>query len=108
MCEVTAVLIHPMLFYHSQIIVGNRGLSPSQGKVQMAMWAMFSAPLFLSADLRNVDAESKALMQHKGVIAINQDKLGKMAKRVFYPVSLQSRLLSVVLILLLVAGSFLK
>jgi len=67
------------------IIVGSRGLSPSQERVQMALWAMFSAPLLLSADLRNVNNQSKALMQHKGVIAINQDPLGNMAKRVYYP-----------------------
>ena len=54
----------------------------------MAMWAMFAAPLFLSADLRDVNNQSRALMLHKGIIAINQDPLGKMGKRVFWPVCL--------------------
>jgi len=67
------------------IIAGSRGLSPSQEQVQMAMWAMFAAPLFLSADLRDVNNQSRALMLHKGIIAINQDPLGKMGKRVFWP-----------------------
>ena len=67
------------------IIVGSTGLSDSEERVQMAMWAMFSAPLLLSADLRSVRQSSKELMQHKGVIAVNQDPLGKMAKRVYQP-----------------------
>jgi len=67
------------------VTAGSKGLSASQEQVQMAMWAMFAAPLLLSADLRVVNNQSKALMLHKGVIAINQDPLGKMAKRVYWP-----------------------
>ncbi|XP_062610228.1 alpha-N-acetylgalactosaminidase-like [Saccostrea cucullata] len=59
------------------IIVGNFGLSKEQQKSQMAMWAIMAAPLIMSTDLRNIDPYSKALLQHKGVIAINQDPLGQ-------------------------------
>ena len=63
------------------LIVGNPGLSVSQGRVQMAMWAMFGAPLLMSADLREIsDADRKTLL-NPAVIAINQDKLGIMGKR---------------------------
>ncbi|CAG5128318.1 unnamed protein product [Candidula unifasciata] len=65
------------------IIVGNKGLSPSEAQAQMAMWAIMAAPLFLSNDLRTVDPESRALILNKGVIAINQDPLGIMGKRLF-------------------------
>ena len=65
-----------------QIVVGSKGLSHSQEQVQMAMWAMFAAPLMLSADLREVTPESRAIMTNKAVIAINQDALGKQAKMV--------------------------
>jgi len=65
------------------IIVGNKGLSHSQAKAQMAMWAIMAAPLLLSADLRIVTPEARDLMLHKEVIAINQDPLGSMGKRVF-------------------------
>jgi len=64
------------------IVVGSKGLSHSQEQVQMAMWAMFAAPLMLSADLREVTPESRAIMTNKAVIAINQDALGKQAKMV--------------------------
>lgn len=36
-----------------------------------------AAPLIMSTDLRKIDPYSKALLQHKEVIAINQDRLGK-------------------------------
>ncbi|XP_005108742.1 alpha-N-acetylgalactosaminidase [Aplysia californica] len=65
------------------IIVGNRGLSYSEEQAQMALWAMMAAPLFISSDLRSISNESRDLLLHKGVIAINQDKLGIMGQRVF-------------------------
>ena len=65
------------------IIVGDFGLSYEQQKVQMGMWAMLSAPLLMSNDLRNIRPESKALLQNKHVLAINQDPLGQSAKRIY-------------------------
>ena len=60
--------------------IGNFGLSYEQSKTQMAMWAMWSSPLLMSNDLRDLKQEDKKLLQNKDVIAVNQDKLGKMAK----------------------------
>ena len=48
----------------------------------MAIWAIVAAPLLASVDLRNIRAESKALLQNKGAIAINQDPLGIQGQRV--------------------------
>lgn len=42
-----------------------------------------AAPLFMSNNLRNIPAESKALLQNKRVIAINQDPLGIQGTRIF-------------------------
>ena len=66
-----------------QIIVGNPGLSLSESKAQMGMWAMMASPLFLSADLRIVSNESRNVMLNKGAIAINQDPLGVQGTRIF-------------------------
>ena len=63
--------------YGFQIIIGNFGLSYDQERVQMGMWCMFAAPLLLSNDLRNIRDSSKALIQNKRLLAINQDRLGK-------------------------------
>lgn len=64
-------------------MVGDFGLSDSQQKAQMAMWAMFSAPLLMSVELRNIDPRAKALLQNKNVIAINQDPLGNQAIKIY-------------------------
>ena len=62
------------------LAVGGYGLSYEQSKTQMSMWSMWSVPLMFSNDLRNIKADAKEILQNKAVIAINQDKLGKMAK----------------------------
>lgn len=48
----------------------------------MGLWAMFAAPLLVSADLANMNSASKALLQHRGVLSINQDPLGIQGRRV--------------------------
>ena len=57
-------------------MIGNFGLSDDQERVHMAMWAMWSAPLLMSNDLRSVKRASKRLLLNKNVIKINQDELG--------------------------------
>ncbi len=65
------------------LVIGGHGLSYDQAKTQMSMWAMWSAPLFMSNDLRALKPEFKAILQNKKVIDINQDKHGIMAKRIY-------------------------
>ncbi|KAK6172590.1 hypothetical protein SNE40_016215 [Patella caerulea] len=64
-----------------QLIVGDFGLSQEQERVQFGMWAMMASPLMMSVDLRNIRPESKALLQNKNIIAINQDPRGIMGVR---------------------------
>lgn len=56
--------------------IGNYGLSHEQERLQMAMWAIFAAPLIMSVDLRTIHPRSKEILLNKRVIAVNQDKLG--------------------------------
>lgn len=63
------------------LVIGNFGLSPDQQETQMALWAIMAAPLIMSNDLRNISPQSKALLQNKHIIAINQDLLGKQGYR---------------------------
>ncbi|KAG0722260.1 Alpha-N-acetylgalactosaminidase [Chionoecetes opilio] len=65
------------------LIVGNFGLSYEQSKSQMAMWAIFAAPLLMSVDLRTIRPEYKAILQNQAVIAVNQDALGLQGKRIY-------------------------
>ncbi|XP_060105948.1 alpha-galactosidase A [Heteronotia binoei] len=64
------------------LVIGNFGLSWDQQVTQMAFWAMMAAPLLMSNDLRHINPASKALLQNKEVIAINQDPLGKQGYRI--------------------------
>lgn len=58
------------------LIVGNFGITEWQAKIQMSIWAMLAAPLFMSNDLRNIDLASKAILQNRAAIRVNQDPLG--------------------------------
>ncbi len=63
------------------LIIGNFGLSKAQSETQMALWAIFAAPLIMSADLRNIPRWAKDILQNENMIAINQDKLGVFGKK---------------------------
>ncbi|XP_071552875.1 LOW QUALITY PROTEIN: alpha-N-acetylgalactosaminidase-like [Panulirus ornatus] len=65
------------------LIVGNFGLSYEQSKTQMAIWAILSAPLIMSVDLRTIRPEYKAILQNRDIIAVNQDPLGIQGKRIY-------------------------
>lgn len=48
----------------------------------MAMWAILSAPLLMSIDLRNVKPEAKALLQNDYLIRVNQEYHGIQGQRI--------------------------
>ena len=59
------------------LVVGNPGLSLSEQQAQFALWAIFAAPLLLSADLRTMPLASRRILLNSQVIAVNQDPLGR-------------------------------
>ncbi|XP_011298198.1 alpha-N-acetylgalactosaminidase [Fopius arisanus] len=65
------------------LIIGNFGLSYEQSKTQMALWAIFAAPLLMSVDLRTIRPEFKAILQNRKIIAVNQDPLGIQGRRIY-------------------------
>ena len=71
------------------LLIGDYSLSYVQSKAQFAFWCMFSAPLFMSNDLRKMSYETVEILQNAELIAINQDKLGRMAQRVSQSGALQ-------------------
>ena len=64
-----------------QLMIGNRGLSVSEAQVQMGMWALWSAPMIMSTELRNgsLAPEMKDILLNKEVLAISDDPLGRQA-----------------------------
>ena len=75
-CFILAAILSGFLFLPLKLDIGNFGLSYEQERTQMAMWAIFAAPLIMSVDLRTIRPESKAILLNPRVVAVNQDKLG--------------------------------
>ena len=62
--------------------VGNGKLTADENKAHFAMWAILAAPLIAGNDIRSMNAETKAVLTDKEVLAIDQDTLGKQGRRV--------------------------
>jgi len=63
--------------------VGNGKLSLAENRSHFSMWAMLAAPLLAGNDLPNMKIEINAILTNRDVIAIDQDKLGMQASRVY-------------------------
>jgi len=55
-----------------------QGCSDIEYQSQMSLWAMLSAPLFISADIRKISTKSLEILTNPEVISVNQDSLGKL------------------------------
>ncbi len=56
--------------------VGTPGLTALEGRTHFSMWAISAAPLLAGADLTHMDANTRATLTNKEVIAVDQDPLG--------------------------------
>ncbi|XP_038055696.1 alpha-N-acetylgalactosaminidase-like [Patiria miniata] len=65
------------------IVVGDFALSYEQAQSQFALWSIMSSALLMSSDLRKMDPKMKEILLNREVIAINQDKLGKMGLMIY-------------------------
>ncbi|KAI1300205.1 Alpha-N-acetylgalactosaminidase [Halotydeus destructor] len=78
-----AAIQRPGAFFDpDMVVIGNYGLSPSQARAHFALWAIMGAPLYMSNDLRRISDQDKAILQNKALIAVNQDPLAALGKRV--------------------------
>lgn len=59
-------------------------VTPTQEQTQMAMWAIFAAPLMMSNDLQAVSSSSRAFLTNAECLRINQDPLARQGRRVVY------------------------
>jgi alpha-galactosidase len=62
--------------------VGNGGMSDDEYRTHMSLWALLSAPLLAGNDLRRMTPETVNILTNPNVIAIDQDPLGRQARRV--------------------------
>lgn len=56
--------------------IGNGGMTATEYRTHMSMWAMMAAPLIIGTDLRTASAETLSILGNRDVIAIDQDRLG--------------------------------
>ena len=61
--------------------IGNGGMSSDEYRTHMSLWALLAAPLLLGNDVRNMTAETRAILVNREVIAVDQDPLGRQAVR---------------------------
>ena len=63
--------------------VGNGGMTTSEYRSHFSLWCLLNAPLIAGNDLRNMSPEIKEILTNKELIAVNQDELGREARRVW-------------------------
>ncbi len=56
-------------------------LTPNEQYSHVSLWMIFSSPILIGTDLEKLDAFTKSILANREVIAINQDRLGKVARR---------------------------
>jgi len=63
--------------------VGNGGMTATEYRAHFSLLCILNAPLIAGNDLRSMSPEIKEILTNKEVIAVNQDPLGREAKRVW-------------------------
>ncbi|HYJ45905.1 MAG TPA: hypothetical protein VEV81_04765, partial [Pyrinomonadaceae bacterium] len=63
--------------------IGNGGMSATEYRTHMSLWAMLAAPLLAGNDLRSMSPEILAILTNREVISVDQDKDGKQGARVW-------------------------
>ena len=67
--------------------VGNGKLTYDENRAHFSVWCMMAAPLILGNDLRKMPDNVLEIVTNRNLIAVDQDPLGKQAKRVFRSLS---------------------
>src|SRR6202044_4276386 len=61
--------------------VGDGHMTEDEYRTHMSLWAILAAPLLAGNDLTKMTPQTLALLGNKGVIAIDQDPMGKQGDR---------------------------
>uniref|UniRef100_A0A6G1S5T5 Alpha-galactosidase n=1 Tax=Aceria tosichella TaxID=561515 RepID=A0A6G1S5T5_9ACAR len=63
-------------FDPDQLVVGDFALSLDQARAQMAIWCIWSAPLYMSNDLRQIEPDMAKVLKNRHLIEVDQDPMG--------------------------------
>lgn len=61
---------------------GAMGCSDGEYRSHMSLWCLMAAPLLAGNDIRSMTRGTKDILMNSEIIAMNQDPLGKQAKRI--------------------------
>lgn len=62
--------------------IAGGGMTYLEYQTHMSIWCLACSPLMITCDVRSMDEETAALLMNREVLAVNQDLLGKPARRV--------------------------
>ncbi|WP_165436245.1 NPCBM/NEW2 domain-containing protein [Amycolatopsis suaedae] len=62
--------------------IGNGGMSATEYRAHLSLWAVLAAPLLMGNDLRTMSPETVKILGNREVIAVDQDPLGKPGDRI--------------------------
>lgn len=62
--------------------VGNGGMTTEEYRTHFSLWCLLAAPLIAGNDLRNMSADTLAILSNPEAIAVDQDPLGRPAQRI--------------------------
>jgi alpha-galactosidase len=63
-------------------VEGGTPCSAEEQRAHMSLWALMAAPLLCGNDIRSMDATTREILLNPDILAIDQDALGKQAKRI--------------------------
>jgi alpha-galactosidase len=63
--------------------IGNGNMTDTEYRTHMTLWSMLAAPLIAGNDVRNMSPSIHDILTNREVIAIDQEKAGHQAKRVW-------------------------
>ena len=62
--------------------VGNGGMTDTEYRTHMSLWAIMAAPLIAGNDIRSMSQATKDILMAPEIIAIDQDPLGKQGQKI--------------------------
>jgi alpha-galactosidase len=57
------------------------GMTATEDRTEITLWAMMAAPLIVGTDLVHASAATQRLLTNRAVVAVDQDPLGQPARR---------------------------
>ncbi len=63
--------------------IGNGGMSNTEYRTQMSLWSMLAAPLLAGNDVSKMTPATRAILENRAVIAVDQDALGVQGHRIW-------------------------